>query len=126
MLKKIYTLTNRSYDKVLLLFFLLSLLWLKEINYLFYDINESPDFKKYFVYFEHFFSNSFTGQEHGLLYYYLHSLHLHTFFQNQSSLDLAIHKSVLDVNFYIFVIGLLFIVIGLIFVIMYFEKKSNL
>jgi len=107
MLKKIFTLSNRSYEKVLLLLFLLSLLWLKEINYLFYDINESPDFSKYFVYFEHFFSNSFTGQEHGLLYYYLHSIHLHTFFQNQPSLDLAIHKSVLDVNFYIFVVGLL-------------------
>ena len=41
MLKKIYTLSNRSYDKGLLLFFLISLLWLKEINYLFYDINET-------------------------------------------------------------------------------------
>jgi len=107
MLKKIYTLSNRSYDKGLLLLFLISLLWLKEINYLFYNINESPDFKKYFVYFDHFFLNSYTGHEHGLLYYYLHSIHLNTFFQNQPSLDLAIHKSVLDVNFYMFVVGLL-------------------
>lgn len=120
MLKKIYTLSNRSYDKGLLLFFLISLLWLKEINYLFYDINESPDFKKYFVYFDHFFLNSYTGHEHGLLYYYLHSIHLNTFFQNQPSLDLALHKSVLDVNFYMFVVGLLGI-----FKLLKFFKFSN-
>ena len=120
MLKKIYTLSNRSYDKGLLLFFLISLLWLKEISYLFYDINESPDFKKYFVYFDHFFLNSYTGHEHGLLYYYLHSIHLNTFFQNQPSLDLALHKSVLDVNFYMFVVGLLGI-----FKLLKFFKFSN-
>ena len=120
MLKKIYTLSNRSYDKGLLLLFLISLLWLKEINYLFYNINESPDFKKYFVYFDHFFLNSYTGHEHGLLYYYLHSIHLNTFFQNQPSLDLALHKSVLDVNFYMFVVGLLGI-----FKLLKFFKFSN-
>jgi len=120
MLKKIYKISNRSYDKGLLLFFLISLLWLKEINYLFYDLNESPDFKKYFVYFDHFFLNSYTGHEHGLLYYYLHSIHLNTFFQNQPSLDLALHKSVLDVNFYMFVVGLLGI-----FKLLKFFKFSN-
>ena len=120
MLKNIYSNNLNIYNKILLFFFLTSLFWLKEINYLFYDINESPDFNKYFVYFEHFFSNSYTGHEHGLLYYYLHSIHLHTFFQNQTSFELALHKSILDINFYLFVIGL----IG-IFKLLKFFKFSN-
>ena len=99
---------NLSYlnEKIFYIIFIFSLFWLKEINYLFYDINESPDFNKYFVYFEHFFSNEPTNKEHGLTYYYLHSLHLKTFFSNQPNLEFALHKSVMDVNFYLFTIGL--------------------
>jgi len=106
MLQSIKKQLNYSNEKIIYLFFSLSLIWLKEINYLFYDINESPDFKKYFVYFEHFFSNNPTNHEHGLSYYYLQSLHLNTFFSNQSNFELALHKSVSDVNFYLFIIGL--------------------
>lgn len=94
-------------EKTLFFVLFVSLFWLKEINYLFYNIAESPDFQKYFVYFEHFFTNKATNHEHGLLYYYLHSLHLSTFFENDTSLEFALHKSVLDVNFYLFLIGLL-------------------
>ena len=99
---------NLSYlnEKIFYIIFIFSLFWLKEINYLFYDINESPDFSKYFIYFEHFFSNEPTNKEHGLTYYYLHSLHLKTFFSNQPNLEFALHKSVIDVNFYLFTIGL--------------------
>ena len=96
-----------SNEKLPYLIFILSLFWLKEINYLFYDINESPDFQKYFVYFEHFFSNKPTNHEHGLSYYYLHALHLKTFFSNNLNIELALHKSVIDMNFYMFVVGLL-------------------
>jgi hypothetical protein len=100
MLQSIKKQLNYSNEKLFYIFFFLSLIWLKEINYLFYDINQSPDFKKYFVYFEHFFSNNPTNHEHGLSYYYLQSLHLNTFFSNQPNLELALHKSVSDVNFY--------------------------
>jgi len=121
MLKNNISHNTKLYDKILLLFFLFSLLWLKEVNYLFYDINDSPDFSKYFVYFEYFFSNSYTGLEHGLLYYYLHAIHLHFFFQNQPTLALALHQSVLDVNFYIFVIGLL----GIFKLLKFFEFSNK-
>ena len=110
-----------SNEKLIYLFFLLSLIWLKEINYLFYDINESPDFKKYFVYFEHFFSNNPTNHEHGLSYYYLQSLHLNTFFSNQPNLELALHKSVGDVNFYLFAIGL----VGIYKLFKFFQFSNN-
>lgn len=112
---------NYSNEKLFYLFFILSLIWLKEINYLFYDINESPDFKKYFVYFEHFFSNNPTNHEHGLTYYYLQSVHLNTFFSNQSNLELALHKSVSDVNFYLFVIGL----VGIYKLFKFFKFSNN-
>jgi hypothetical protein len=108
-------------EKFYYIFFLLSLTWLKEINYLFYDIIESPDFKKYFVYFEHFFSNNLTNHEHGLSYYYLQSLHLSTFFRNQPNLEFALHKSVTDVNFYLFVIGL----IGIYRLLRFFKFSNN-
>mgnify|MGYP007000344412 len=46
-----------------------SLVWLKEINFLFYDSTESPDFAEYFVYFDHFANSDFkTAREHGLMY----------------------------------------------------------
>ena len=107
MLKLIKKPLNYSNEKLAYLIFILSLFWLKEINYLFYDINESPDFQKYFVYFEHFFKNKPTNHEHGLSYYYLHALHLKTFFSNNLNIELALHKSVIDMNFYLFVVGLL-------------------
>jgi len=121
MLQSIKKQLNYSNEKIIYLFFSLSLIWLKEINYLFYDINESPDFKKYFVYFEHFFSNNPTNHEHGLTYYYLQSLHLNTFFSNQSNLELALHKSVSDVNFYLFVIGL----VGIYKLFKFFKFSNN-
>ena len=35
----------------------ISLIFIKESNFIFYDINQSPDFAEYFTYFTHF-SNS--------------------------------------------------------------------
>ena len=121
MLQSIKKQLNYSNEKLFYIYFFLSLIWLKEINYLFYDINESPDFKKYFVYFEHFFSNTPTNREHGLSYYYLQSLHLKTFFSNQPNLELALHKSVSDVNLYLFVIGL----VGIYKLFKFFKFSNN-
>lgn len=89
-----------------LLILILSVFWLKEINYLFYDSLQSPDFDKYIVYFDHFFSNQTTNKEHGLMYYYLHSLNYSFFYSDLNSFDLFIHKSIQEVNFYIFLFGL--------------------
>ena len=121
MLKSIKKHLYYSNEKLYVVLFFLSLIWLKEINYLFYDINQSPDFKKYLVYFEHFFSNNPTNHEHGLSYYYLQSLHLNTFFSSQPDLEFALHKSVSDVNFYLFVIGL----IGIYKLLMFFKFSKN-
>ena len=94
-------------NKGIYLLLLASLIWIKELNYLFYDINQSPDFDKYFVYLEHFFNNEPTYREHGLLYYYLQSLHLNFFYSDHADFALSLHKSVGNVNFYLFLIGLI-------------------
>ena len=71
-----YFLLNNKLTVVNFLVLILSIFWLKEINYLFYDTLESPDFNKYIIYFDHFFNNETTNKEHGLMYYYLHSLNI--------------------------------------------------
>tara|TARA_B100000902_G_C27318091_1_gene922569 strand:+ start:1491 stop:3122 length:1632 start_codon:yes stop_codon:yes gene_type:complete len=85
---------------------LLCLFWLKELNFLFYDTLESPDINKYIVYLEHFFNNEVTNKEHGLMYYYLQSLNYSIFYSEFNNFELYIHKSIQQVNFYIFLFGL--------------------
>ena len=88
------------------LILLLSVVWLKEINYLFYNTFESPDLNKYFIYFDHFFNNEKTYKEHGLMYYYLHSLNYSIFYSEFENFEIFVHKSIQQVNFYIFIFGL--------------------
>ena len=100
-------LINNKLISLNFLILILSVLWLKEINYLFYDTNESPDINKYFIYFDHFFNNQTTNKEHGLMYYYLHSLNYSFFYSEFSNISFFVHKSIQQVNFYIFVFGLI-------------------
>ena len=100
-------LINKKIEYFIFFLLVLGVLWLKEINYLFYETWESPDFEEYFIYIQHFFDNSQTSKEHGLLYYYLHALNYEFFYSDSSNIYLSIHKSVQQVNFYIFLFGLL-------------------
>tara|TARA_Y100001970_G_scaffold179034_1_gene217941 strand:- start:2760 stop:4418 length:1659 start_codon:yes stop_codon:yes gene_type:complete len=102
----IKNLQNNKLATMNFLILLFSIFWLKEINYLFYDINDSPDINKYIIYFDHFFSNEITNKEHGLMYYYLHSFNYSFFYSDFNNFNLFIHKSVLQVNFYIFIFGI--------------------
>ena len=48
-----------------------SIIWMKEVNYLYYNSIDSPDFDRYFIYLRHFSDVSIEiNREHGLLYYY--------------------------------------------------------
>ncbi len=98
---------SNKFEYFLFLLLAVTTLWLKEINFLFYDTNESPDFGKYFVYIKHFFDNSLTSHEHGLMYYYLHALNYDIFYSESVNTYLALHKSIQQVNFYIYLFGLL-------------------
>jgi len=103
---------------VLLIF---SIVLTKEIIYLFYDINESPDIDKYIIYIDHFFKNITTDKEHGLAYYYLHAINLNVFFDDFSNIQLALHKSILNINLFIYIYGL----IGYFLLLKHFKFKSS-
>ena len=93
-------------ETILFIIFSASLVWLKEINYLFYDTLDSPDFEKYSIYLDYFFTGEQTGKEHGLMYYYLQSLNYSIFYGDLQNIDFNIHKSIQNMNFYIFLFGL--------------------
>lgn len=111
---------NNTFEIITFLILVTSVVWLKEINYLFYNSLESPDFDKYSIYFEHFFNGAKTNKEHGLLYYYLHSFNYSLFYAEFLSHDINLDKSIQQVNFYIYLIGL----IGY-YVLLRFHKFSN-
>ena len=100
------TFLNNKRESFLFIFLCLSLAWLKEINYLFYETLESPDYDKYSIYLDHFFSGIQTGKEHGLMYYYLHSVNYSLFFGDLNNFSFNIHKSIQNMNYYIFLFGL--------------------
>ena len=103
--KKIFL--NNKRETFLFIFFCLSVAWLKEINYLFYETLESPDYEKYSIYLDHFFTGEQTGKEHGLMYYYLHSLNYSIFYADLNNFNFNIHKSIQNMNYYIFLFGLI-------------------
>lgn len=106
--QKIYKfLVKQKIESILLLLLVFSLLWLKEINFLFYNTSKSPDFDKYFVYIDYFFTGEQINKEHGLMYYYLHSLNYSTFYGDIQNFEFLFDKSIQQVNFYIFIFGLI-------------------
>ena len=59
---------------IYLLFLLISIYIIKELNFVYYNSVDSPDFDTYSVYFEYLFYNlDSTGSEQGLFYYFLNS-----------------------------------------------------
>ena len=109
-------------DVLSFLILLFSTIWLKEINFLFYDSTESPDFAEYFVYFDHFANSSFkTGREHGLMYYYIHYVNYFFQYNSFSNVEMFLHKSIQEVNFWIYVYGLL----GYFFLLKHYKFKNS-
>ena len=106
-MKLVNKLIDNKFEYFIFLLFALSTLWLKEINYLFYNTLESPDFDKYFIYIKHFFDNNLTLKEHGLMYYYLNALNFKFLYADTANTLYFFHKSIQQVNFYIYLFGLL-------------------
>ncbi len=103
------------------IFLIVSILVIKELNLLFYNTLDSPDFNKYIVYLQHFFDGKITNKEHGLMYYYLHSLNYSIFYSDLNNFEFFIHRSIQNVNFYIYIIGL----IGYYFLLQYLEFSNK-
>ena len=60
----------KKFNLFLIFFYFLSLVYVKEMNFLFYNSTDSPDFLRYFKFLE-FNVNILeaTQSEHGFLYY---------------------------------------------------------
>ena len=97
---------------------------IKELNYLYYQTIESPDFQEYFVYFQYLFGNiESTGREQGLFYYYIQSWHYWINYRNvPKDLNFVyLHKNIQEVNFYLYIIGL----VGYYKLFKYFKFKNS-
>ena len=103
------------------IFLIVSILVIKELNLLFYNTLDSPDFNKYIVYLQHFFDGQITNKEHGLMYYYVHSLNYSIFYSDLNNFEFFIHRSIQNVNFYIYIIGL----IGYYFLLQYLNFSNK-
>ena len=101
-------LNKNIYLYTLILFYFFSILYLKEVIFLFYNTVESPDFIKYFKYIEFNFGVvSETGSEQGFLYYDLisHYFNLRNFNISNHNFFVYISKSIQEVNLILFLIG---------------------
>lgn len=96
---------NKNISSFMLLIF--SLIFLREVNYLFYDSTLSPDYSEYFIYFDHFANQEIsTNREHGLMYYYLQYINYFFQYNEFGQNQILFHKSIQQTNFYIYVFGL--------------------
>lgn len=92
----------------LLIFYFFSIVYIKEIIFLFFNSVESPDFIKYFRYLEYNFSVvSQTNSEQGFIYYDLisHYFYFRNFNISSESFFIYVSKSIQDVNFILFLFG---------------------
>lgn len=90
------------------LMFFISLFYIKELNYLYFDSTQSADFGKYFSYFEYFFGLKDSSlREQGTFYYYLHSLNFTRYSINLNSENFyyLLNKSIQEINFIFYIVG---------------------
>ncbi len=88
--------------------YIFSLLFVKEMNFLFYNTTDSPDFYRYFGYLEY---NAgiidYTDNEQGFAYYDIQSIYfyLKNYDITSNNFFVYIGKSIQEVNFILFLIG---------------------
>ena len=88
--------------------YLLSLIFVKEMNFLFYNTSDSPDFSRYFRYLEYNIGIiDYTDSEQGFSYYDIQSIYFYFKNYNLTSNNFFVYlgKSIQEVNFIFFLIG---------------------
>ena len=102
-----YLKQNKFYI-VATIFYFFSLFFVKEMNFLFYNTTDSPDFSRYFKYLE---SNAgiikYTDNEQGFAYYDIQSLYfyLRNYDITSNNFFVFMGKSIQEVNFILFLLG---------------------
>ena len=100
---------KNKFFSFLLFFFIFSLFYIKEMIFLFYNSSESPDFTRYFTFLE--FNYGVVNQpqsEQGFIFYDLHSyyFYLRNFNFTSETFFIYMSKSIQEMNFILFIIGL--------------------
>ena len=106
-MKTLYQKLNNNH---IIYFFILvfTIIWINELNFLFYNIVDGPDFQKYKAYLNYFFQEQTnTGLEQGLLYFYLQAINLKIFYLESGFSNLVLHKSIIQVNLLFYLITLI-------------------
>lgn len=88
--------------------YLLSLFFVKEMNFLFYNTSDSPDFSRYFRYLEYNVGIiDYTDSEQGFAYYDIQSIYFYLKNYDLTSINFFVYlgKSIQEVNFIFFLIG---------------------
>ena len=88
--------------------YIFSLLFVKEMNFLFYNTTDSPDFNRYFRYLEYNVGIiDYTDSEQGFAYYDIQSLYfyLKNYEITSNNFFVFLGKSIQEVNFILFLIG---------------------
>ncbi len=98
----------KKFNLFLIFFYFLSLVYVKEMNFLFYNSTDSPDFLRYFKFLE-FNVNILeaTQSEHGFLYYDLQSFYFYfkNFGLNTENFFIYLSRSIQELHFILFLIG---------------------
>ncbi len=99
---------KKLYIYFLFVVYLLSIIYVKETIFIFYNSTDSPDFIRYFKFLE-FNVNvvTSTSSEQGFLFYDLHSLYfyLRNFNLTQEDFFVYLSKSIQELNSLLFVVG---------------------
>lgn len=107
-----------------LVLFLSSLFLVNNILFLFYDINQSPDFTAYSSYFDFFFyKTEIVNRDQGLFYYFLQSISLYLkSYQSQLKLSsIILHYSIFQINNIIYLYGL----VGYYFLLKFYNLSNK-
>ncbi len=105
---KFTSIKKNKYFYFLIIFYTLSLFYMKEIIFLSYNTSDSPDFMFYFTFLEFNFGAFNQPQsEQGFIFYDLHSyyFYLRNFSFTPESFFIYMSKSVQEMNFILFLIG---------------------
>lgn len=99
---------EKTKNLIPLIVYLFSIFITKQLNFLFYNSTDSPDFIDYFKYFEYnveIITNS--TREQGLFYYYLQSwyFYFNNDFINSENFFVYLSKSIQEVNLLLYLVG---------------------
>ena len=100
--------TKNCFNYFLLTTYFLTIIYIKETSFIFYNSTDSPDFIRYFKFLEFNVNHvENTSSEQGFLFYDLHSLYFYfrDFNLTEQNFFIYLSKSIQELNSVLFLIG---------------------